>query len=202
MHILNFLTEQEAKDATDYVLNKENSNELVHEAPHPFGKENVNTYRLYQDKVFNDISLNIIKPKMEEILDTELYPTYTYTRLYKPGYILRPHRDRESCDLSSTITVGYGERETPWEISLEDDDGNEIEHVLESGWGLMYEGTKYNHWRYRLDHGWQLQTFAHFLRVGGDVYNELLKRKPDFNSKILFQDIRFKGNDEVEIAKD
>ena len=46
----------------------------------------------------------------------KLVPTYAYCRLYKNGNILRRHKDRPSCEISTTIHLGG----TPWPIFMDD----------------------------------------------------------------------------------
>jgi hypothetical protein len=36
----------------------------------------------------------------------KLYPAYTYTRLYKKGDELKRHKDRFSCEISTTMNLG------------------------------------------------------------------------------------------------
>jgi len=192
--ILQLLSPEDAKAATDYMLDKEREGKLQNEKVHFFGPENQLSYRSYQDPFFCDLALKV-QPKIEESFGAKLYPTYTYTRLYKEGFILGPHKDRPACELSSSITIGYGGRSSPWELYIEDDEENEIECLLEPGYGLIYEGVKYRHWRYRLDHGWQVQSFVHYVMIDGPVYHEILKRKPDFDFSIPFNDFQIIGDE-------
>ena len=188
--ILQLLSPDEAKEATDYLRAKELNGTLPRETMHQMGEENHLSYQAYQDPVYCGIALKV-QPKIEEAWGVKLYPTYTYSRLYKPGFILRPHRDRPACELSATITIGYGDRPSPWEISIEDDEGAEHEHILEPGMGMIYDGTKYAHWRYRLEQGWQIQLFVHYVILGGKVYGDILREKPNFDFTKPFQDIKW-----------
>ena len=45
-------------------------------------------------------------PFIEKKTSTKLVPTYAYTRLYKKGNILHRHKDRFSCEISSTMNLG------------------------------------------------------------------------------------------------
>ena len=124
------------------------------------------------DPFFCSLALQV-QPKIESVSGYSLYPTYCYTRLYLPGYTMHPHLDRPACELSSSLTIGYGGRDTPWELYIEDDNGDEVEFVLEPGEGLLYRGRDYHHWRWPLDRGWQIQTFVHYMIVNGEVHQEL-----------------------------
>ena len=44
-----------------------------------------------------DSLMKIMKPKMEEVTGLQLFPTYTYSRIYKQGNNLGRHTDRPSC---------------------------------------------------------------------------------------------------------
>ena len=52
---------------------------------------------------------------MEKTTGLKLYPAYTYGRVYKKGDILKRHKDRFSCEISTTMNLG-GDK---WSIYLE-----------------------------------------------------------------------------------
>lgn len=187
---LKLLSEKDCADATSYMLELEKEGALKYERDHEFGPRNKETLRSYMDPYFCALALQV-QPQLEAAWGTQLYPTYTYTRLYKEGFILRPHTDRPACELSSSITIGYGGRDTPWELYIENDDKEEVEYILEPGEGLLYEGRKYTHWRYPLDEGWQIQTFVHYIQIGGEVYQQVRYKQPDFDFSIPFQDFDY-----------
>ena len=189
---LKLFNEQECENATKHVFDLKNNGLLKHEKEHRFGEMNHNSYRIYMDDVFTDLSLKAL-PLLEEAYGLKLYPTYTFTRLYVEGFTLKPHRDRAACEFSSTATIAYGDRESPWEIYVEDEHGDGVEYVLESGEGLLYEGRKYHHWRLPLDKGWQIQTFVHYIEVGCEVYDMVLEQNPDFDFSIPFNDFHIPG---------
>ena len=43
---------------------------------------------------------------MEEVTGLKLYPAYTYARIYKKGDELKRHKDRFSCEISTTMNLG------------------------------------------------------------------------------------------------
>jgi hypothetical protein len=53
-------------------------------------------------------------PIMKAKTGLELIPTYSYTRLYEKGNILKRHKDRPSCEVSTTLHLGGDE----WPIFL------------------------------------------------------------------------------------
>jgi len=75
-----------------------------------------NTYSQYANMAMETLLLKC-QPKMEEVTGLKLYPAYTYARIYKKGDILRRHKDRFSCEISTTMNLGGD----PWPIYLNPD---------------------------------------------------------------------------------
>ena len=44
---------------------------------------------------------------MEKIQNLKLNPTYSYARIYKTGDILHRHKDRFSCEISTTLNLRW-----------------------------------------------------------------------------------------------
>ena len=72
------------------------------------------TYNSYADIAMETLMLKC-QPKMEEVTGLKLYPAYTYARIYKKGDVLHRHKDRFSCEISTTMILG-GDH---WPIYLE-----------------------------------------------------------------------------------
>ena len=50
----------------------------------------------------------------ENALDMKLHPTYSYARIYKPDEKLGFHTDRDACEITATLNVGFlGEKTWP-----------------------------------------------------------------------------------------
>ena len=73
-----------------------------------------NTYSHYGDVGMESLLL-AVQPKMEKLTGLKLNPTYSYVRIYKMGDILHRHKDRFSCEISTTMNLGGDE----WPIYLE-----------------------------------------------------------------------------------
>ena len=73
-----------------------------------------NTYSSYSDIAMETLMLKC-QPIMEKITGLELIPTYSYARIYKKGDILKRHKDRFSCEVSTTAHLGGD----PWTIFVE-----------------------------------------------------------------------------------
>ena len=104
-----------------------------------------NTYSHYSDVAMETLLLGLL-PKMEKESGMKLVPTYSYARVYKKGDILKRHKDRKSCEISTTINLG-GDK---WPIFLEPSGKNNQKGVrvnLNAGDMLMYKGCELEHWR-------------------------------------------------------
>ena len=103
------------------------------------------TYSHYADIVMETL-LQKVKPVMEKESELKLTETYSYARIYKKGDELKRHKDRYSCEISTTMNLGGDD----WSIFLEPtgEEGKEgIEVKLEAGDMLMYQGCELEHWR-------------------------------------------------------
>ena len=64
-----------------------------------------NTYSHYSDIAMETL-LQKVKPVMEKQTKLKLTETYSYARIYKKGDILARHKDRYSCEISTTLNLG------------------------------------------------------------------------------------------------
>ena len=111
------------------------------------------TYSHYGDIVMETL-LQKVKPIMEEQSEVKLIETYSYARIYKKGDELRKHKDRYSCEISTTLNLG-GDN---WSIYLEPD----VEINLNQGDMLMYRGCDLEHWRKPFEGKDCGQVFLHY----------------------------------------
>jgi adenosyl cobinamide kinase/adenosyl cobinamide phosphate guanylyltransferase len=105
--------------------------------------------------------LNKTKPLIEKETGLELYPTYVYGRIYQTGEILHEHTDRESCEISMTVTLGYDSHYN-WPIKMFD---NPI--AIEVGDGVIYKGREVRHSREEFSGNWHCQIFLHYVDKNG-----------------------------------
>ena len=82
-----------------------------------------NTYSHYADMVMETLMMKVL-PRMEKETVLKLLPTYSYARLYKKGDILKRHKDRPSCEISTTVNLGGD----PWPIFI---DGTGSDNVID-----------------------------------------------------------------------
>jgi len=120
------------------------------------------SYAVYGDELLMFL-LAELKPALSHVVARELLETYAYARVYQPGEVLEPHVDREACEFSATLTLGY-EGEV-WPIHL----GRGSEPLLlEVGDLAVYLGHRVVHWRDPYIQGqWQTQAFFHYVDANG-----------------------------------
>ena len=116
-----------------------------------------NTYSIYGDPVFDTLLMKVL-PVMQRETGLDVIPTYSYARIYKKGDILKRHKDRPSCEISTTLNLGGD----PWPIFLE---GKQVD--LDVGDMLIYEGCKLEHWRDKFEGENCGQVFLHYNDANG-----------------------------------
>ena len=137
-----------------------------------------NTYSCYGDFVMDTLLVKVL-PKMQQETGLDLIPTYSYARVYKKGDTLHRHKDRPSCEISTTINLG-GE---PWPIFIDGTGTNNVINerqnlvkpgapigtkvLLEVGDMLVYSGCVLEHWREPFDGNICGQVFLHYNHVNG-----------------------------------
>ena len=131
-----------------------------------------NTYSIYSDIAMETL-LQHVKPIMEKNTGLKLSETYSYARIYKNGVVLHRHKDRFSCEISTTLNLGGDD----WPIYLEPDEtkGKDIEGKeyvsdytkgvkinLRPGDLLIYKGKLLEHWREKFNGDMCCQVFLHY----------------------------------------
>jgi len=141
-------------------------------------KQIPNTYSHYADMVMETLLMKVL-PKMQQETGLELIPTYSYARIYKKGDILRRHKDRPSCEISTTLNLGGN----PWPIFIDgtgaDNVVDEYKNIIKPGAPegtkvlldvgdmLVYSGCELEHWREPFDGDICGQVFLHYNHVNG-----------------------------------
>lgn len=116
--------------------------------------------------------LGILNEKISTITQKKLCPTYSYTRVYTHGEILKPHSDRPSCQYSVTMNFGGD----PWPIYFgrfnkdrDLDNGYSLlnEITMQPGDGVVYMGEELVHWRNKFAGDHCAQAFLHYIDENG-----------------------------------
>jgi hypothetical protein len=118
------------------------------------------TYSQYSNIAMETLMLKC-QPIMEKTTGLKLYPAYTYARIYKKGDELKRHKDRFSCEISTTMNLG-GDN---WPIYIEpsgEEDMNGIAVNLNPGDMLVYRGCDLEHWRNPFKGEECVQVFLHY----------------------------------------
>jgi hypothetical protein len=137
-----------------------------------------NTYSHYADMVMETLLVKML-PVMASETGLDLVPTYSYARIYKHGDILKRHKDRPSCEISTTLNLGGD----PWPIYIDgtgadnviDEQRNIIKPnapegtkvLLEVGDMLVYSGCELEHWREPFKGQVCGQVFLHYNHRNG-----------------------------------
>jgi len=121
---------------------------------------------VYGDPKFDALLESFAQP-LGKAVGKRLLPTYSYARIYRPGDILKKHKDRPACEISTTLTLGY-DAPQPWPIYFSGDDGiQETMVAMESGEMAAYKGCEMLHWRKPFKGNWHVQVFLHYVDADG-----------------------------------
>jgi len=133
------------------------------------------TYSHYGDIVMETLLVKILKG-LQKTTKLKLSPNYAYTRIYKKGDILKRHKDRFSCEISTTMNLGGDD----WPIYLSPNknvgkpDGKKITFEskakglkvnLKPGDMLVYRGDILEHWREPFKGNNCAQVFFHYNNI-------------------------------------
>ena len=141
-------------------------------------------YSHYGDMVMETLLMKVL-PVMKEQTGLDLIPTYAYSRVYEKGSTLFRHKDRPSCEISTTMNLGGD----PWPIYIDPTGENNVlksqytskgEEVLlketahkgnrvdlEVGDMLVYSGCDLEHWREPFQGNLCHQVFLHYNHKDG-----------------------------------
>ena len=157
-------------------------NGVTHQGNPLLGKFNdpqvPNSYAKYSDRLMETLLVKTIAV-MQKKTGLKLVPTYSYTRLYRKGNILQRHKDRPSCEISTTLNLGGD----AWPIFI-DPTGSDnvideykgihkpgapkgIKVDLKPGDMLIYSGCELEHWREPFEGQLCGQVFLHYNHADG-----------------------------------
>ena len=148
------------------------------------------SYAKYADRLMETLLIKVI-PIMKDKTNLNLIPTYSYTRLYRKGNILKRHKDRPSCEISTTLNLGGD----PWPIYIDPTGSNNVideyknihkpnappgvKVTLKPGDMLIYSGCELEHWREPFEGNVCGQVFLHYNhRNGRFAESNLYDKRP------------------------
>ena len=114
---------------------------------------------------------------VEEIVGKKLLPTYTYARIYFNGADLLPHKDRDECEHSVSLSLG-GTSSALWPLWFKNDDAEPEYAAMYEGDAVVYQGNKVNHWRDEFEGETQFQLFMHYVEAEGEHKDQLFDTRP------------------------
>ena len=147
-------------------------------------------YSIYGDFVMETLLMKVL-PVMKEKTGMDLVPTYSYARVYQTGSELKRHKDRPSCEISTTLNLGGD----PWPIFI-DPTGSDnvideykgihkpgapkgVKVDLKPGDMLIYSGCELEHWREPFQGELCGQVFLHYNHADGQfAKSNLYDKRP------------------------
>ena len=180
--IFNYMMLQ--RDAVDFMMKNNRVNPANPFIGNRVDEQIPGAYSKYADWVMETL-LQYMRPIMKAKTGLELIPTYSYTRLYEKGNILHRHKDRSSCEISTTLHLGgdewpiflnpdpergnvYGPKEGKYKVQSyrpTNDKGTRID--LKVGDMLIYSGCELEHWREPFQGTVCSQVFLHYNHANG-----------------------------------
>ena len=148
------------------------------------------SYAKYADRLMETLLVKTIDV-MQKKTGLKLVPTYSYTRLYRKGNILQRHKDRPSCEISTTLNLGGD----AWPIFI-DPTGSDnvideykgihkpgapkgVKVDLKPGDMLIYSGCELEHWREPFQGQLCGQVFLHYNHADGQfAKSNLYDKRP------------------------
>jgi len=160
--------------AIDYKkLNCENKFDKKWDGEFGDGQVN-NTYYRYGDPIIDSL-LVLSLENMEHFTGKKLIPTYSYWRFYEKGDKLENHKDRESCEISTTVCLGHNYSNINkeiyenynWPMFIKTKNNEDLPIAIEPGDMLIYRGCEIEHWRENLLGLNHAQAFLHYNEKDG-----------------------------------
>jgi len=177
--IFNYMMLQ--RDAVDFMMKNNKVNPANPFIGSRVDKQIPGCYTKYADWVMETL-LQYMRPIMKAKTGMDLVPTYSYTRLYEKGNILKRHKDRPSCEVSTTLHLGGNE----WPIFIDPSGANFVlygkggeEKIVKPGAPkgvridlkvgdmLIYAGCELEHWREPFQGNVCSQVFLHYNHANG-----------------------------------
>ena len=164
------ITKEEAARLTQYMfdLSKEGKTEKDPQCP-------------LSDSIYGAPEFDALLQRLAEPLSThlgvKLLPCYTYARIYRPGEVLKMHKDRPSCEISGTMTLGF-DGKSIWPIFFDEEKRKKVE--IGVGELAMYRGCEVAHWRPEFKGTWQVQLFMHYVNAEGPYAHHYADGRKEF----------------------
>jgi PKHD-type hydroxylase len=214
IYLSNTVSREDCSQLTDYMFGLYNDGKLTKDDQCPLSDS------VYGDPILDGLLEKLTEPLSAQ-LGIDLAPAYTYARIYRPGEILVKHKDRPSCEISGTMTLGFDPGSGIWPIYFGKNDDDVVGSQLEINVGdlVMYHGNELYHWRPEYKGKWQVQVFFHYVDKNGQhadwaydkrpqlgvdksaekpkVEKQIVDVKPEMNSNIINDGVMIRTCDDM-----
>ena len=175
-YIRNFIDEPTRELMSIYYENKIRRGEWEPAIARESGRAH-SSFSIHGDPLTEAILLKKL-PLVSRICGKELYPTYSFVRIYQEGDIMGRHVDRPSCEISLTANIFTKENKSIFYV--EDLNSNVKEFDIEPGDALMYFGCKIYHWRKPIEKDqFLVQFMLHYVDKNGPNKDYKYDKRPN-----------------------
>ena len=179
LFIENFLDSNTLQTISLYFENKVRREEWIASD----NKDEISKFSYYADPLI-EVILNSSCHFIGSIINKELYPTYSYSRIYQFKDELKKHVDRPSCEIS--VTVNVANKGKPSSIWMQYKNHDPVFFNLNPGDAILYKGCETEHWREPLlEDQLNVQFMLHYV----DKFGKNSKNKYDFREKLGFKSV-------------
>jgi hypothetical protein len=121
-------------------------------------------FAMYSPICFEALMDNLT-PTISSAVGKTLYPSYSYARIYMNGCELKRHKDRRSSEYSVSCCITKDPAE--WDLYIQYDSG--VESIsLDVGDIVIFQGSKYLHWRPPFPGKEQVMGFLQYVDSEGE----------------------------------
>ena len=133
-----------------------------------------------------------LTPAISRLVGRDLLPTYDYFRVYRAGDVCRVHSDREACEHSLSLTLGYSDGKV-WDLEIgrrpvvgpregvaDDFGGDENVSIgMAPGDAVLYRGLHRRHGRTAPNpNRWSAHLFLHWVARDGHYRDQAFDGVP------------------------
>ena len=130
--------------------------------------------------VFLESLLIYLHPLIQKHSGKELWPTYSYGRIYYNGGAMARHTDRASGEYAVSLCLG---KDIKYPLYFERTPGNIRKYELNPGDLVLYHGIQWPHWREKYKGKKHIQAFLCYV----DKHGPYRERKMDGRKGLMQQ---------------
>jgi len=185
-YIPNFVEKYECDALTDHMFRLKEQGKMKADKHCPM------SLGVYGDPIL-DSFLEMKRVKLSKMIKIRLLPTYTFARLYQTNETLFRHKDRPSCEISATVTLGHDKNSEIWPFFFSKIDGYRGIHrqVIDVGGAVIYRGMELWHWRQEYKGKWQTQVFLHYVDANGSNADQAYDGRANLGDKKRIKKVRY-----------